>query len=134
VASILEKSANYLETFVSRQFDENGIELSGGEYQKIALARAFFKDTANFIILDEPSSALDPELENEIFLRLTNLYKDKGLVLISHRLSNIIIADMIFVLENGTFIENGTHAELMHKNGRYAYLFNLQAKRYQCKD
>ncbi len=117
-----------MDTFVTRQY-EDGEELSGGQWQKIALARTFFRDAAMYI-LDEPSSALDAESEDELFRHFEELYKDKGAVLISHRLSNVKNCDRIIVIDDGKICEEGTHAELIGKNGKYAYMFNLQAEKY----
>ena len=108
----------------------NGIELSGGEWQKIALARAYMKD-AQLLILDEPTAALDARAEYEVFERFTELTKGKTAVLISHRFSTVRMADRILVLEKGELLESGDHDTLLKKKGRYAELFNLQAKGYQ---
>jgi len=118
------------DTYLTKQFEMDGHELSGGEWQKMALARAFFKD-ASVMILDEPSSNLDPEAEYQVFQHFANLCKDKGAMFISHRLSSIVMTDRILVLENGKIIESGSHKELMNANGKYAYLFNLQAEKYK---
>lgn len=117
-----------MDTFVTRQYEE-GEELSGGQWQKIALARTFFRD-AEMYILDEPSSALDAESEDELFRHFEELYKDKGALLISHRLSNVKNCDRIIVIDDGKICEEGTHSELMDANGKYAYMFNLQAEKY----
>src|SRR5439155_25329094 len=111
---------------LGRRFN-NGVELSGGEWQKIALARAYMKD-AQLLILDEPTSALDARAEYEVFQRFADLTKGKSAVLISHRFSTVRMADRIVVLNNGEILELGTHEELLLKNGHYAELFNLQAK------
>jgi ATP-binding cassette, subfamily B, bacterial len=108
----------------------NGVELSGGEWQKIALARAYMKN-AQLLILDEPTSALDARAEFEVFQRFADLTKGKTAVLISHRFSTVRMADRILVLEKGQLIEVGSHEELLQQNGRYAELFYLQAKGYQ---
>jgi ATP-binding cassette subfamily B protein len=108
----------------------NGVELSGGEWQKIALARAYMKD-AQLLILDEPTSALDARAEYEVFQRFAELTKGKSAVLISHRFSTVRMADRILVLDKGEIIETGSHEELLKKNGRYAELFRLQAIGYQ---
>ncbi|MDD5602835.1 MAG: ABC transporter ATP-binding protein [Eubacteriales bacterium] len=129
VDKLLEKWPSGLETYLTRQFDENGVQLSGGEWQKISLARAFFRDTG-VVILDEPTSALDPEAERRVFGQLAELCRGKSAVFVSHRLSNVTMADKILVIENSVLAEYGTHNELMSKNGRYAYLFNLQAEKY----
>jgi ATP-binding cassette subfamily B protein len=115
--------------WLGRRFND-GVELSGGEWQKVALARAYMKD-AQVLILDEPTAALDARAEYEVFQRFAELTKGKSAVLISHRFSTARLADRILVLENGTLLESGTHQELLKADGRYAELFNLQAKGYQ---
>ena len=115
--------------WLGRRFND-GVELSGGEWQKVALARAYMKD-AQVLILDEPTAALDARAEYEVFQRFAELTKGKSAVLISHRFSTARLADRILVLENGTLLESGTHKELVKADGRYAELFNLQAKGYQ---
>lgn len=107
-----------------------GQELSGGQWQKIALARAYMKN-AEVMILDEPTSALDAKAESEVFERFIHLIKDKTSVIISHRFSTVRQADRIIVLEEGTILESGTHKELMVNNKLYAKLFLLQAEGYQ---
>ncbi len=104
-------------------------ELSGGQWQKIALARAYMRD-AQLLILDEPTSALDARAEHEVFLRFSELIEDKSAVLISHRFSTVRMADRILVLENGAMLEIGSHEELLQMDGKYAELFLLQAKGY----
>ena len=106
------------------------MELSGGEWQKIALARAYMKD-AQLFILDEPTSALDARAEYEVFQRFSELTKGKTAVLISHRFSTVRMADRILVLDKGEILEEGSHEELLKKKNRYAELFNLQAMGYQ---
>jgi len=107
-----------------------GVELSGGEWQKVALARAYMRD-AQLLILDEPTSALDARAEYTVFERFAELTKGKSAVLISHRFSTVRMADRILVLEKGELLEIGSHAELLSKDGRYAELFNLQAMGYR---
>lgn len=114
---------------LGRRF-ENGAELSGGEWQKVALARAYLRD-ADFLILDEPTSALDARAEFQLFQRFTELTKGKMALLISHRFSTVRIADRILVLEEGQLIEQGTHEELLALRGMYAELFELQAAGYK---
>jgi ATP-binding cassette subfamily B protein len=126
--TVVEKLPGGYEQVLGRRFD-NGVDLSGGEWQKIALARAYMGDT-QLIILDEPTSALDARAENEVFIRFSELMKGKTAVLISHRFSTVRMADRILFLENGTLLEIGTHEELLAKAGKYATLFNLQAKGY----
>ena len=115
--------------WLGRRFND-GVELSGGEWQKVALARAYMKD-AQVLILDEPTAALDARAEYEVFQRFAELTKGKSAVLISHRFSTARLADRILVLDNGTLLESGTHEELLAADGRYAELFNLQAMGYQ---
>ncbi|TDG34824.1 ABC transporter ATP-binding protein [Pedobacter changchengzhani] len=119
---------NY-QQWLGRKFND-GVELSGGEWQKVALARAYMKD-AQVLILDEPTAALDARAEYEVFQRFAQLTKGKSAVLISHRFSTARLADRILVLDNGTLLESGTHEELIKAGGRYAELFNLQAMGYQ---
>ena len=107
-----------------------GQELSGGQWQKIALARAYMKN-AEVMILDEPTSALDAKAESEVFERFISLIKDKTSVIISHRFSTVRQADRIVVLQEGKILESGTHQELMENNQLYAQLFTLQAEGYQ---
>ncbi len=108
----------------------NGVELSGGEWQKVALARAYMRD-AQLLILDEPTSALDARAEYEVFQRFAELTKGKSAVLISHRFSTVRMADRILVLDKGQLVEIGSHEELLIKGGRYAELFDLQAMGYR---
>lgn len=107
-----------------------GVELSGGEWQKVALGRAYMRD-AQLIILDEPTAALDARAEYEVFQRFAKLTEGKSSVIISHRFSTVRMADRILVLENGTLLEIGSHYQLLEKDGRYAELFGLQARGYQ---
>ncbi len=108
----------------------NGVELSGGEWQKVALARAYMKD-AQVLILDEPTAALDARAEYEVFQRFAELTRGKSAILISHRFSTARLADRILVLSRGQILEAGTHAELLQRGGRYAELFELQAQGYK---
>lgn len=117
------------ETILLKEFDENGLMLSGGEQQKIAIARVFYKNCP-YIILDEPSANLDPISEYELNKNIMESAKEKTVIIISHRLSTTVNADRIIMLENGKVVEIGTHEELMNKNGDYAYMFNLQAEKY----
>ncbi|WNZ24480.1 ABC transporter ATP-binding protein [Leptolyngbya sp. NK1-12] len=110
---------------------KSGRELSGGQWQKIALSRAFMRANADILILDEPTSAVDAEAEAEIFSRLKALTQNQMAILISHRFSTVRMADQIMVLAEGKVLEQGTHEELMQQNGRYAQLFALQAAGYR---
>lgn len=117
------------DSVLGRYYADNGRDLSGGQWQLVGLARAYFKE-CEFIVLDEPSAALDPISEDRIFEQLYYLSKGKSAVTISHRLSNTTLADKIFVIGDGHIIEQGTHTELLKQNGEYARLFHLQASKY----
>jgi ATP-binding cassette subfamily B protein len=121
-------SAGY-DTMLGRVFEGEGTDLSGGQWQRIALARAFFRD-APLVILDEPTAALDPKAEHRLFARIGDLYVDRTVLLISHRFSTVRTADRIYVLHRGRVVEAGTHAQLMALGGRYAELFTLQARAF----
>jgi len=109
---------------------EEGTELSAGEWQKVALARAFYRP-ARLIVLDEPTNSLDPLAEAELFTQFRQLIQDRSAILISHRLSTVQIADCIYVMDKGKIVERGSHQELLHLNGFYARLFLAQAEHYQ---
>ncbi len=128
--NILKYTPMGLDTFLTRLFDNKGIELSGGQHQKLAISRTFYRDHSA-LILDEPSSNLDPRSEHILFEHLKSFTKDKTVLFTSHRLTNIILADRILVLENGSIIEEGTQNELLKKNGRYAELYHYQLEHYQ---
>lgn len=117
-------------TVLTREFDEKGTGLSGGEQQKIAVARMFAKDFS-LAVLDEPSSALDPVAEYKMYESLINATKNKTVIYISHRLSSAVLSDRIFVFEKGKTMETGTHRELMDKGGIYYNMFTLQAESYK---
>ena len=117
-------------TELLREFDDEGKMLSGGESQKIAIARAFYKNCP-YVILDEPSANLDPIAEYNLNQAMIEAAQHKTVIFISHRLSTTVNADRIYVMENGEIIESGSHKELMDKNGTYAYMFNLQAEKYK---
>ncbi len=128
-ADVASKVKGGYEQMLGKRF-EGGVELSGGEWQKVALARAYLRD-AEVLILDEPTAALDARAEFQVFQRFTELTRGKMAVLISHRFSTVRMADRILVLENGTIAEEGTHEELLVKRGTYAELFELQAAGYK---
>ncbi|MGH2481901.1 MAG: ATP-binding cassette domain-containing protein, partial [Ktedonobacteraceae bacterium] len=109
---------------------KDGHQLSGGEWQKVALARAFMRN-APILVLDEPTSSLDAQAEYEIFTQFRELTEGKTAIFISHRFSTVRLADRIFVIEQGVLKESGSHAELIALAGRYAELFNLQAEAYR---
>ncbi|MBR3767501.1 MAG: ABC transporter ATP-binding protein [Clostridia bacterium] len=117
------------DSILLREFDENGVSLSGGEAQKIAIARAFYKDCP-FAILDEPSANLDPVAEYSLNHSMSKASEDKTVIFISHRLSTTVMADEIYMLENGEIVEHGSHEKLMEIDGKYAYMFRLQAEKY----
>ena len=120
-----------LDTYLYRDFGKDGIEVSGGEAQKIAIARALYKD-APFIILDEPTAALDPLAEAEIYSQFNAIVKDKTAIFISHRLSSCQFCDEILVFDQGTIVQKGTHATLVHEEkGKYSTLWHAQAQYYE---
>lgn len=119
-----------LETPITAEFDEKGVNLSGGESQKVAIARVFYQD-ADLMIMDEPSSALDPIAEYNLNKAMELVSKDKTVIYISHRLSTTRDADRILMLEKGRIIEEGTHEQLLNRNGSYARMWNAQAGRYR---
>lgn len=124
---------NGIETMLTREFDSDGANLSGGEGQKVALARVFAADTP-FIILDEPSSALDPIAEHKMFSNMMSASEGKSVIFISHRLSSAVDADRIYLMEHGRVIEEGTHAALMEQGGKYAEMFRMQAENYSLEE
>lgn len=118
-----------VETYLFKIYEEDGIELSGGEAQKLAIARALYKD-APVVILDEPTAALDPKAEYDIYTKFLSLVDSKTAVFISHRLSSTKFCDRIVVLREGRIVETGSHSELLSQNGYYAELFHMQANFY----
>lgn len=130
VLAFFEELEHGLDENMTRMFDPNGKELSGGQWQRVSLARTFFRN-APIVLLDEPSAALDPIAEHEIFNDFKNAYGGKSALLISHRLSSITMCDKILVLSNGKIIEEGSHNELIREHGEYARLFQMQASKYE---
>ena len=128
-SQFIENLPDKYETPLMRYFEENGIELSIGQWQKLSIARAFYSDS-DVIILDEPTASLDAIAEQDIYNQFDRLRKDKTCIFVSHRLSSATVANKIIVLEQGAVIEEGNHAELMKKRGVYYELFTTQAKRY----
>jgi ATP-binding cassette subfamily B protein len=127
--SVAARLAGRYDQMLGRRFD-GGVELSGGEWQKVALARAYIRD-AQLLILDEPTAALDARAEYQVFLRFSELTQGRMAVLISHRFSTVRMADRILVLQGGELVEHGTHEALVAQGGLYAELFQLQAAGYR---
>lgn len=122
----LEKKEN---TFLSKELSDDGIEFSGGMMQKLAMARAYYKDS-KLIILDEPTAMLDPLQEYEIYKHFNELIKMQSAIFISHRMSSCRFCDKIAVLNNGVIEEYGTHDELIQQKGLYSFLYGSQAEKY----
>ena len=120
---------NGMDTIMTKEFDKEGVVLSGGEQQKIVVARAFAKK-ASVKVFDEPSSALDPIAEYALYKGIMDESKGHITIFISHRLSSVKDADMVFMLENGKVIEQGSHKELMEMSGKYCEMFTKQAQNY----
>lgn len=116
-------------TRMTREFDDAGLILSGGESQKLAIASVYARNSA-VVILDEPSSALDPIAEHEMYKQMYLACEGKTMIFISHRLSSAVDADRIFLIEDGRIKESGSHSELMSMNGSYAEMFKAQAESY----
>lgn len=117
------------DTVLGRTFEE-GVDLSGGEWQNVAISRAFMSD-AQLFILDEPTAALDVFKEAEVFDRFSHLTQGRTVVLVSHRFSTVRMADLICVIEDGRIIEYGSHEELVRLNGKYRRMYDAQAERYR---
>ncbi len=128
-SEFISKLPKGYDTPLMRMFEPDGIELSIGQWQKLAIARAFYSKS-DILILDEPTASLDPLAEQEIFNQFDELRRDKTTIFVSHRLSSATVASKIIVLEYGELIEEGTHRELMEKRGKYYELFSTQARRY----
>lgn len=118
-----------IDSMLDKELEDTGEVLSGGEQQKLAIARVYYKDS-DIIILDEPASALDPIAEHDMYEKMMSLPEDKTIIFVSHRLSSTVIADKIIYLEKGKVVECGNHKELMSLNGKYAHMFRIQAKNY----
>ena len=128
-AELIHKLPQQYETMLGKRF-EGGVDLSGGEWQKMALSRAFMRD-AEVLILDEPTSALDAYAESEVYRRFAEMTQGRTTVFVTHRLSSVHMADKILVLKEGRLVEEGNHDSLMALGGEYAHMFNLQAEHYQ---
>ena len=118
------------DTILYKEYENDGVDVSGGEAQKIAIARAIYKD-ADLVILDEPTAALDPQAEYDVYTRLADLIGSKGVIYISHRLTSCKFCDEIIVMDNGHVNDRGTHSQLLEHNGRYAEMWNAQAQYYK---
>lgn len=132
---LYEKIKSYkqgINTLVTREFDKDGVSFSGGERQRLAIARVFASNK-DIYILDEPTSALDPLAEERINKLIISNAKDKTMIIIAHRLSTVVDADIIYLVREGRILEKGSHKELMELNGRYAYMFNVQKHLYEEK-
>ncbi|MGN0651345.1 MAG: ABC transporter ATP-binding protein [Oscillospiraceae bacterium] len=129
----LDTLENGIDTMVTKEFDENGIGLSGGEAQKIAIARVFARKP-DIVILDEPSSALDPIAEYNMYKNMLTAAEGETVIFISHRLSATRDADRIYMFENGTIVEQGSHEQLMQLNGKYAEMWRVQAQNYLAEE
>jgi ATP-binding cassette subfamily B protein len=128
--SLVQRLTRGLATQLGRWF-EGGVDLSGGEWQKVALSRAFMREEADILVLDEPTASLDAEAEHVVFQRFRALADGRTTILVSHRFPTVRMAHEILVLEKGRMIEHGTHQDLLAAGGRYAHLFTLQAQGYQ---
>ncbi|MYX29066.1 ATP-binding cassette domain-containing protein [Streptomyces sp. SID8381] len=126
---VIERLENGYDTLLSKEF-RGGTDLSGGEWQRISIARGFYRD-AKVLICDEPSAAMDPRAEQQVFGRIHDLAAGRTTILITHRLSGVQKADQIFFMENGQVVERGTHGELMSERGRYHDLYSLQAAAFE---
>ncbi len=128
--TFIDAMPNGYDTQLGKLF-KDGRELSGGQWQKVALARAFMRSNADILVLDEPTAAMDAEAEAQVFDHVRNLGSERMTIVISHRFSTVRMADRIVVLHGGKVVEEGSHESLMQQGGRYAHLFTLQAKGYQ---
>ena len=126
----VESLPNGMDTHLMKGIFEDGVDFSGGQMQKLVLARAIYKDGL-ILVLDEPTAALDPIAENELYLKYRELTMGKTSVYISHRFASTRFCDRIVLLEDGVITESGSHDELMELNGQYAYMFGVQSKYYK---
>ena len=131
IAKYIENLPDEYNTFISKRFCESGVDFSGGEQQKIAIARAYYKNNSLITILDEPTSALDPKAEYRIYKEFNDLIGDNTAFFISHRLASSKFCDKIMVIKDKKLFEYGTHKELMAKDGYYSELYNMQSSYYE---
>jgi len=129
IESLLYQSEHGMNANITKEFDDDGVVISGGQAQSIAIARLYAKNHS-IAILDEPSSNLDPIAESRLYEEMLKVTKGKSVIYISHRLSCAKYADRIYFFEKGEIVEVGSHQELMHKDGKYAEMFRLQASAY----
>ncbi|MFB3904879.1 MAG: ABC transporter ATP-binding protein [Acidobacteriota bacterium] len=132
-SAVIERLPAGYDSTLGRQF-ENGVEISAGEWQRVVLARALFREDAPLIVLDEPTSSLDPFSEADLLIRFRQIIGRRSAILISHRFSALRLADLIYVLRDGRITERGTHEELIRLNGHYARLFQIQATLFESAD
>ena len=125
----IDSLPNGLETSIFRQFDDNGIELSGGQFQKLIMARCLYK-RSRILILDEPTAAMDPVTEYEFYKKYYAMAKDKTVIFVSHRLSGSIFSDRVLVLDKGHIVQQGTHSYLIERDGLYKDMFLKQSNAY----
>ena len=126
----IQSLPNGYETYLNREVYDNAILLSGGETQRLMLARALYKD-APFIILDEPTAALDPIAESDMYQKYNEMTNEKSSIYISHRLASTRFCDRIILIDNGKIMEEGTHQQLLNLNGKYTKLYKTQSKYYE---
>ena len=130
VADFIGNYPDRYDTYLTNVYSDNGVEFSGGEQQKIALARSMYKDSAQFFALDEPTAAYDADAEYRLYRKYEKMLMGKVSIFISHRLSSCRLSDHIILLDNGEVIEEGSHAELMSHNTQYKHMYELQANQY----
>lgn len=134
VNSFIDNYPDKSDTYISNVFSIDGVEFSGGEQQKIALARSIYKNGASFYVLDEPTSTYDANAEYKLYQKYEELLSQKASIFISHRLSSCKLSDRVILLEDGAIVEDGTHDTLMKRGGKYKYMFELQSKQYKWED
>ncbi|HCL01597.1 MAG TPA: hypothetical protein DHW61_04145, partial [Lachnoclostridium phytofermentans] len=131
VFDFINKRPHKYRTFISNAYSNGGVDFSGGEQQKIALARSVYKKDASLYILDEPTSTYDADAEYKLYQKYEELLVNKTSIFISHRLSSCKLSDRVILLQDGSIVEDGSHKELMEKEGAYKHMFELQSQQYQ---